>query len=66
MPIFAEGYENYESDYGSFVEHPVYGMCYAKEHYQGEDLYLRLYRMSDVLEEINRSLPHTINGIARN
>ena len=54
VPVLAKGYEDFSWDYGSFVNHPEYGMCYAREHYKGGDLYLRLYKMSDVLEDIKR------------
>jgi hypothetical protein len=61
MAIYAKDY--YGSSWGgggSFVEHPVYGMCYAEEwHWREDDKerhYLRLYRMDDVLAEINRGL----------
>jgi hypothetical protein len=56
MPIFTEDYLDGKTDYGSFVEHPVYGTCFAEEWYKGRQLYLRLYKMSDVLAEINRQL----------
>jgi hypothetical protein len=42
--------------YGAFVEHPVYGTCFAREWRRDGELYIRLYRMSDVLDEINRQL----------
>ncbi|MDR2662815.1 MAG: hypothetical protein LBC31_07455 [Treponema sp.] len=59
MPIFTEDYLDGKTDYGSFVEHPVYGTCFAEEWYKGRQLYLRLYKMSDVLAEINRQLLET-------
>ena len=60
MPIFTDGYYSNPWRWGAFVEHPVYGLCYAEEQYRmvGEDeeekLYLRLYKMDDVLAEINK------------
>ena len=58
MPIFVDDYDEYHAEQGSFVEHPVHGWCFAEEKYRGdngsEKLYLRLYKMSDVLAEINR------------
>ena len=61
MAIITEDYENSQWDYGAFVNHPVHGLCYAQEWHteeKGKDrLYLRLYRMDSVLEEINRRLP---------
>jgi hypothetical protein len=60
MPIFVDGYYERPWDWGSFVEHPEYGLCYAEEKYREENgkrkLYLRLYKMSDVLAEINRRM----------
>jgi hypothetical protein len=60
MPILPEEYEGDNEPDGSFVNHPEYGMCFAQEGYKEEDgrdqLYLRLYKMSDVLAEINRRL----------
>jgi hypothetical protein len=32
------------------------GTCFAREWYRDKELYIRLYRMSDVLDEINRQL----------
>jgi hypothetical protein len=54
MPVFADGYDEWHYEIGSFVEHPVHGWCFAEEKYLNERLYLRLYKMSDVLAEINR------------
>ncbi|MDR0314083.1 MAG: hypothetical protein LBI14_10875 [Treponema sp.] len=51
MPIFVDGYHNDPLNYGSFVEHPAHGLCYAEEVY---NQYLRLYKMDEVLAEINR------------
>ena len=56
MPVFVDDYDEYHAEQGSFVEHPAYGWCFAEEKYRGEKLYLRLYKMSDVLAEINRQL----------
>jgi len=60
MPIFTEDYDKYHFRRGAFLEHPEYGWCYADEKHKEDDkgkekLYLRLYKMSDVLEEINRN-----------
>jgi len=59
MPIFTEDYDEFHFRRGAFFEHPEYGWCYADEKHKEdkkgkEKLYLRLYKMSDVLEEINR------------
>jgi hypothetical protein len=56
MPIFSDGKEtedNTDRDRGAFVRHPVYGMCYAREWHSKGGLYLRLYKMNDVLTVIN-------------
>jgi hypothetical protein len=67
MPIFTDGYYERWWHWGSFVEHPVYGLCYAEEEYLNnkgkEKLYLRLYKMDDVLEEINRQLLEKAEGV---
>jgi hypothetical protein len=63
IPIFSDGDErsgNTKHDEGAFVRHPVYGMCYAQEWRSEEKIYLRLYKMDDVLTAINsgsQSLP---------
>ncbi|MDR0314080.1 MAG: hypothetical protein LBI14_10860 [Treponema sp.] len=56
IPIITEDYEGGQWDYSAFVEHPVHGMCFAQEWYKEGQLYLRLYKMSEVLAEINRQL----------
>ena len=56
MPVFADDYDVNRAEQGSFVEHPVHGWCFAEEKYLNERLYLRLYKMSDVLAEINREI----------
>jgi hypothetical protein len=65
--VLSEDYEVYEFDYGAFVNHPEYGMCFAKEHYKYENgkdqLYLRLYKMNDVLDGINRRLLEKAEGV---
>jgi len=57
-PVIIGDYEDYHWDSGAFVEHPVHGMCFAEEWHKEEgkknQLYLRLYKMSDVLAQINR------------
>jgi len=56
MPVFSDGRETMEStnnDEGAFVRHPVYGMCYAQEWHREKEIYLRLYKMDDVLAVIN-------------
>ncbi len=54
--VLCEGYEDFSWDWGSFFSHPESGMCYAKEHYVEDQLYLRIYKMSDVKAEIERQL----------
>jgi len=59
MPIFTDEYYETPKRFESFVEHPVYGMCFAGEKRiedkkGNEKLYLSLYKMDDVLTEINR------------
>jgi hypothetical protein len=60
MPILSEEYEGRNEPERSFVNHPEYGVCFAQEWHKKEEgkdqLYLRLYKMSDVLAEINRRL----------
>ena len=60
MPVVTEEYLDYVWDYSAFVNHPVHGMCFAHELRKKEGfrerLYLRLYKMDDVLAEINRKL----------
>jgi hypothetical protein len=56
IPIFSDGDERSENtnhDEGAFVRHPAYGMCYAQEWHSEEKIYLRLYKMDDVLTAIN-------------
>jgi len=70
IPIFANDYYGSPSRFGSFVEHPEYGMCFAEEkHIKNdngkEELYLRLYKMSDVLTEINRQLLENAKGVLK-
>jgi len=65
IPIFTEGYGKHHFGGGAFFEHPEYGWCFAVEKYKEDDngnnkLYLRLYKMSDVLEEINRNASKNI------
>ena len=61
MPVLSANYDKFHSDRGTFVEHPVHGWCYADEIWAKEKeknkQYLRLYKMSDVLAEINKQLP---------
>jgi len=58
MPILSEEYEGRDEPESAFVNHPEYGMCFAQEWHKEENgkdqLYLRLYKMSDVLAQINR------------
>lgn len=60
MAVITEDYETLQWDYGAFVQHPVHGICFAQEWHKREGrrdrLYLRLYKMDDVLAEINRRL----------
>jgi hypothetical protein len=57
MPILSEEYEGDNEPKRAFVNHPEYGMCFAQEwHKKEEGRFLRLYKMSDVLAEINRRL----------
>jgi hypothetical protein len=69
LPVFADSFEQSTwRGYGAFVEHPVYGWCYAQEYHKKnnneDELYLRLYKMDDVLNEINRQLPDKANEAA--
>ena len=54
MPILADGYEGRDAPDGAFVNHPEYGWCFVKENNRDGQQYLQIYKMSDVLEEINR------------
>jgi len=69
IPIITNEYDEYHAERGSFVEHPVHGWCFAdrkdiKEN--GKDKrYLRLYKMDDVLAEINRQLFEKANELRR-
>ena len=65
MPIFTEDYENFGWDYGVFVNHPVHGLCFAQEWHKDRQQYLRLYKMSDVLAEINRQMSENADEIGR-
>jgi hypothetical protein len=56
MPIITDDYEVRQREYSAFVEHPVHGLCFAQEWHKNDQLYLRLYRMDEVLEEINKRL----------
>jgi hypothetical protein len=60
MPIITEDYEVFGWDFSAFVEHPVHGLCFAQEWHKTvndkDRLYLRLYRMDNVLAEINRQM----------
>jgi hypothetical protein len=60
LPVFADGYYEYHWQPGAFVNHPVHGMCFAEEKLKTDGVkewrFLRLYKMSDVLAEINRRL----------
>jgi len=66
IPIITEDYEEYQWDCSAFVQHPMHGMCFAqewhKQEYGKDQLYLRLYKMSDVLAEINRQLLENVEG----
>jgi hypothetical protein len=65
MPVITDDYEEYQWDYSAFVQHPVHGMCFAQEWHKEGKLYLRLYKMSDVLAEINRQILEKAKGIVR-
>jgi len=56
LPVITDDYERYNQN--AFVNHPVHGMCFAQEWHKKENgkdkLYLCLYKMSDVLAEINK------------
>jgi hypothetical protein len=70
IPIFTEGYGEHHFGGGAFFEHPEYGWCFAVEKYKedkkGNDkLYLRLYKMDDVLAEINRQLSEKAEGVSK-
>lgn len=56
MPVVSTEYDPGGIIYGQFVNHPVYGMSYVQEHHSGDDVFLWLYKMSDVLREINSQL----------
>jgi len=56
IPFITEDYEEYQWDFGAFVNHPVHGMCFAQEWHKEGKLYLRLYKMDEVLADINRQL----------
>ncbi|MCL2800467.1 MAG: hypothetical protein FWD28_01735 [Treponema sp.] len=58
--IYGDDYEEYDNGflYNAFVNHPIYGWCLAQK---GADIlsnkraeYLRLYKMEDVLAEIDK------------
>ncbi|MCL2801957.1 MAG: hypothetical protein FWD28_09400 [Treponema sp.] len=63
IPIFSndnERIENTRNYDGAFVQHPIYGMCYAQNWRRNGRNYLRLYKMDTVLTVINsgsQSLP---------
>jgi hypothetical protein len=54
IPVYADDYMEFATDYGSFVEHPVYGTCFAEEWRIDGQLYLKLHKMSDAMAVINR------------
>ncbi|MCL2722751.1 MAG: hypothetical protein FWD47_15585 [Treponema sp.] len=56
MPIITDDYEEFQSEYSAFVNHPIHGMCFAQEWRKNGRLYLRLYKMSDVLAEIDKQM----------
>ena len=66
MPIFTEGYDTYHWELGSFVNHPVHGMCFAEKFESKADgkkkEFLRLYKMKDVDAEITRILLERANA----
>jgi len=63
IPVITEDYEERQWDYSAFVEHPVHGLCFAQEWHKNGRQYLRLYKMNDVLTEINRRLLNTAERI---
>jgi hypothetical protein len=63
MLIFSINYERYDYDTGTFFTHPEYGVCFACEYNKNNELYLHLYKMSDVLNEINRQLLEKAQGV---
>jgi hypothetical protein len=66
MPVITEDYETWRwGDFGAFVNHPIHGLCFAQEWHKGRRQYLRLYKMSDVLAEINRRLLEAANSVIR-
>jgi hypothetical protein len=66
MPVITEDYETWRwGDFGAFVNHPIHGLCFAQEWHKGRQQYLRLYKMSDVLAEINRRLLEAANSVIR-
>jgi len=69
LPVITDDYESDIWYSSAFVNHPVHGMCLAQEWHKKENgkdqLYLRLYKMSDVLEEINRILAEKAKEIVK-
>jgi hypothetical protein len=65
MPVVTDDYEDFGWDYSAFVNHPVHGMCFAQEWHKEKKLYLRLYKMSDILAEINRQLLEKVKGVVK-
>lgn len=55
MPVYAEDYDM-GNDNGAFVQHPLYGMVFAQGCEKEEGLYLRLYKMNDVLTVIRSEI----------
>jgi hypothetical protein len=66
IPVFTEDLQKWGPERASFVEHPEYGWCFAEEKYRvekgKEKQYLRLYKMSDAVDEINRRLKEAADG----
>ena len=56
IPVATEEYYPDETPEGEFIAHPVYGTCFIVKVEIAEKPYIRLYKMSDVQEEIDRIL----------
>ena len=53
LPVITEEYYEWDPD-GYFIEHPVYGTCYIQKIEINDEIYIRLYKMSDVQAEIDK------------
>ncbi|MBR1721509.1 MAG: hypothetical protein IJ727_12870 [Treponema sp.] len=55
LPVITEEYYEWDPD-GYFIEHPVYGTCYIQKIEINDEIYIRLYKMSDVQAKIEEYL----------